>query len=156
MTSLRILIDANLLLLFVVGMTSRNLISRHKRCKAFSLDDYDRLCRVLASSREVLVTPNTLTETSNLLGYIDEPARSQLFHSLRKVIHSTSELCVDSGSASEASEFIRLGLTDAAQLHLLDSSRSLLTTDLSLYLAALRRGDNAVNFNHLRELPLQP
>jgi len=148
-----LVIDANLLLLFVVGFVNRELISRHKRLKAFSTDDFDLLCEVLSSSQNVVVTPNTLTETSNLLGQIDEPAHSQLFNGFRSLIGSSQEEHVSSQVAAEAKEFIRLGLTDAALLELTDSSRSLLTTDLELYLATLNRGASAVNFNHLRELP---
>lgn len=55
--------------------------------------------------------------------------------------------------ASEVNEFVRLDLTDATLLQLTHSSRSLLTTDLDLYLSTLNKDAMAVNFNHLRELP---
>ena len=46
---------------------------------------------------------------------------------------------------------MRLGLTDAVSLRTNGESRYLLTTDLDLYLAALSRGQQAENFNHIRE-----
>ena len=155
MIGLSLIIDTNLLVLFVVGTTNRNLVTRHKRLKAFSIDDFDLLCRVIATSPQVFVTPNTLTETSNLLGYIDEPARTQVFETFRTVIISATEEYVESKIACDAQEFVRLGITDSVLLHLASESRSLLTTDLDLYLSALSKGLSAVNFNHLRELSLR-
>ncbi len=151
MTGLILIIDTNLLVLFIVGITNRNLITKHRRLKAFSLEDFDLLCQLIESSLQILVTPNTLTETSNLLGYIDEPARSQLFKTFRNLIQKTSEEYVGSRIASNAQEFQRLGLTDSGLLEITGKSRTILTTDLDLYLSALSRGLLAINFNHLRE-----
>ncbi len=154
MSGINLVIDTNLLILFIVGTTDRNLVKKHKRLKAFSLEDFDLLCRVIESSSQVFVTPNTLTETSNLLGYIDEPAKTRVFQTFRAMILATPEEYVDSRIASAAKEFQRLGLTDSALLEISHDSRSLITTDLDLYLAAVGRGLPAVNFNHLREQAL--
>jgi hypothetical protein len=147
-----LVVDTNLLVLFVVGMTNRNLVAKHKRLRAFSLDDFDMLCRIIASSRQVLVTPNTLTETSNLLGHIDEPGRSRVFETFRAVIRSTTEEYVESRTACGAKEFLRIGLADSGLLEVAGKSRILLTADLDLYLCALSRGLTVQNFNHLRDL----
>jgi hypothetical protein len=145
-----LILDSSLLVLFVVGTTNRSLIERHKRLKAFSVEDFDLLCGVIALTPEVVVTPNTLTETSSLLHQIDEPARSQIQETFRRLILATGEEYVPSRSAVPANEFPRLGLTDVVLLGMSQEPRALLTTDLSLYLAALERGVSAVNFNHLR------
>ena len=62
-------IDANLLLLLVVGSVSPDAIARHRRLRVFTRDDYDILINQIGQVERVLVTPNTLTETSNLLGW---------------------------------------------------------------------------------------
>jgi len=149
-----VVLDANLFVLFVVGTTNRNLIGRHKRLKAFSLDDFDLLCRIIASSRDVLVTPNTLTETSNLLGHLAEPARTKVFETFRQIIGSVPEHYVESRGASEEKEFLRLGLTDCVLMQTVNESRYLLTTNLHLFLSTMARGAEAVNFNHLRDIRL--
>ena len=59
-------IDANLLLLLVVGSVSVDAISRHRRLRVFTQDDYGIRIDLIAQVDRVLVTPNTLTETSNL------------------------------------------------------------------------------------------
>jgi hypothetical protein len=150
MNGVALVLDSSLLLLFVVGSTDRSLIERHKRLKAFSVEDFDLLGQQIAVASDVTVTPNTLTETSNLLRQIDEPARSRLQETFRQVILMTGEEYIASRNAVAASEFTRLGLTDVALLALSREPRVLLTTDLELYLSALRRGHSAVNFNYLR------
>ncbi len=47
-----------------------------------------------------------------------------------------------------------LDSTDCAILDALGPAHRLLTADFDLYLAALNRGHDAVNFNHLRQLSL--
>jgi hypothetical protein len=147
-----LLIDTNLLVLFVVGTAAKEYIAKHKKLTAFTVEDYDRLVKIIARASEVLVTPNTLTETSNLAAYINEPARSKVLDVLRKVIASASqERYVPSSVAAERKEFVRLGLADAALLEIAAKDVTLLTTDFDLYNTALKKGAQALNFNHLRD-----
>jgi len=147
-----LLIDTNLLVLFVVGTASKEYITKHKKLTEFTVEDYDRLVKIIARASEVLVTPNTLTETSNLAAYINEPARSKVLNVLRTVIASASqERYVPSSIAAERKEFIRLGLADAVLLEIAAKDVTLLTTDFDLYNTALAKGAQALNFNHLRD-----
>jgi hypothetical protein len=66
-TRLPVAIDSNLLLLLVVGMTEKDYVSKHKRLKEFTLSDYDLLQEQLTVATEIVVTPNTLTETSKVV-----------------------------------------------------------------------------------------
>ena len=146
-----LLIDTNLLVLFVVGTAAKEYIAKHKKLSAFTVEDYDMLLRIVSGASEVLVTPNTLTETSNLAAYIGEPARSKVLDVLRTVSATSCERYVPSSAAAQRSEFIRLGLADAALLELSAKDVTLLTTDFGLYNAALAKGAKAFNFNHLRD-----
>ncbi|SJM90153.1 conserved hypothetical protein [Crenothrix polyspora] len=150
MKTSRILLDTNLLILFVVGTASRQYIGKHKKLTAFTVEDYGELVRIIATATEVLVTPNTLTETSNLAAYIGEPARSEVFHVLRTIINNTQETHLPSRVAANRKEFIRLGLTDAVLIEAGTQDTIVLTTDLDLYLAVMAKGAQAINFNHLR------
>lgn len=152
MKSCPLLIDTNLLVLFVVGTVAKEYITKHKKLTEFTVEDYDRLVKIIARASEVLVTPNTLTETSNLAAYIKEPARGKVLNVLRTVIASASqERYVPSSVAAERKEFIRLGLADAALLEIAAKDVALLTTDFDLYNTALAKGALALNFNHLRD-----
>jgi hypothetical protein len=146
-------IDANLLLLLVVGSVGQDLIVKHKRLQAYTREDYEILIDLISQVSQVLVTPNTLTETSNLLGLHREPERSRFFNQLRRVIDTTVEIVVPSSDAARNSAFTRLGLTDGALLELATSETPVVTTDVGLYLAATNAiPDSAINFNHLRGL----
>ena len=146
----RLFLDSGLLVLLVVGMVDPGLIAKHKRTKQFPVEAYDLLNECLLPFDSVLITPNTLTEASNLLRQHGEPVRSDLFHMLRNLIERTEETTVASADASRNSAFPRLGLTDAVLLEVVSAETPLLTTDLNLYVAALesRGEDSAFNFTH--------
>ena len=145
-------IDANLIVLLIVGSVDRELIARHRRTRTFTVEDYDRLFRAISQVDTLRVTPNVLTEASNLLGLHGEPQRSQLLRKLRELIEQgTAESFIASVDAVRHDVFPRLGLTDAALLEVVSADAPLLTVDLNLYVAALAGGDEAaINFNHWR------
>ena len=146
-------LDTNLFVLLVVGSESRDLIPKHRRLEHYSSEDYDILLELLEGTDQLFVTPNTLTETSNLVSQHGEPERSLLMRRLRFLIHGSQEVVVASTQASANSKFERFGLTDAALLETVTADAPLLTVDLSLYLAAIEEGEErAVNFNPYRNL----
>ena len=145
----RIFVDANLLVLLVVGRTNKNLIEKHRRLREFQKKDYDTLIGILNQVDKILVTPNTFTEASNLLAQHGEPERSRFFEVLRILIEENEEIVVTSKTASQNAEFARLGLTDAGLLEVISNSNPLITVDLDLYLTAIRKeGQSAFNFRH--------
>ena len=153
-----IILDANLLLLFVVGSTSRDYIQKHKRLQSYTDDDFILLMKMLSTASSIIVTPNTLTETSNLAGYIDDPARTKIYEVFRALVEAPEnqecfqECFIESRVAVARTEFVRLGLTDSVLLHIAAEAGTLLTADVGLYLAALYKGLKAENFNHYRNL----
>jgi len=147
-----IILDTNLLLLLIVGTADRAYIGKHRRLQGYSDADFTILVTLISSSPKIVVTPNTLTETSNLLRYIAEPARTHLCEFFRIMITAAGESYIESSRAAGREEFPRLGLADAVLLELADRSHTLLTADLDLYLAALARGFSAENFNHYRAM----
>ena len=54
----KIIIDTNLLVLLVVGITERSLIQKHKRTRNFEVEDFDLLTGVLSNFDEIIVTPH--------------------------------------------------------------------------------------------------
>jgi rRNA-processing protein FCF1 len=147
----KLLVDTNILLLYIVGSLSPDQIARHKRTKSFTVEDYWLLDSQLAKFGGIVVTPNVLTEVSNLLGYTDERLSQMLLAWLGSQIAAFDEHYVPSHEAITAAEFSRLGLTDATILSCPLQDLAVLTDDLHLYLALERRGVEVINFNHLRE-----
>jgi hypothetical protein len=143
-----VVLDANLLVLFMVGTASVSYIARHKRLRAYTARDYDLLVKLLASAPTVCVTPNTVTEASNLARQIDDPARTEISDVLRRFLGEAHEIYVASLRAADAAIFVRLGITDAGLLDSDFADHVLVTADLDLYLEATRQGREAMNFNH--------
>ena len=143
-------IDSNLLVLLAVGAVDRSQVGRHRRARSFAPEDYDRLMAIVAALERVLVTPNTLTEASNLL---QSGSDHRFLAALRLIVAESEEIVVASADATRNAAFLRLGLADAVLLEAVSKTRPLLTTDLDLYLAATaREADAAFNFTRSQAL----
>lgn len=147
----KIILDANLSILLAVGLTRRDYIARHKRLTKYDATDLDILSDLIAQSGGVIVTPNVLTETSNLACQIPGPASTEIAATLAFLIGRAEERVVPSSRAVLRPEYLRLGLTDAVLLEALQAGTMLVTDDFPLYLAALKADLGALNFSHLRE-----
>lgn len=146
----RLAVDANLVVLLVVGAVHRSWVGTHKRLSAYSPDDYDLLISIIGPFAPVVACPNVLTEASNLLR--DSRDRKALLpRALQLLVSELDKNYVSSAAAMTRGEYSRLGLTDAVLLHLADTGATLLTADLDLYLAASRAGYPVFNFNHIRD-----
>jgi hypothetical protein len=139
------------LVLLVVGAASEGYVGRHKRLDDFDLIDLHLLRTFIEPPKRIVVTPNVLSEASNLIGQIGEPARRHIFHAFRGVIGVAVESYVPSALAADVPSFVRLGLADAACLIAEPAAATLLTADLQLYLEATRQGRAVVHFRHLRD-----
>ena len=146
-----LVLDTMLLVLYIVGSTRRDLIEKHKRLQAYTVADFDLLLMLITEATQVIVTPNTLTETSNLLKHIKDPDRTLLREAFRKFVGVAEEEFVPSRDATSTLHFMLLGLADASLIQCTSQGRLLLTADSNLHQSALQSGVEAVNFNHLRE-----
>jgi hypothetical protein len=149
-TPRKILVDTNLLLLFVVGSTSQEWIGRHKRLGAFDVRDYVILARIVGAAEKIVVTPNILTETSNLLGSPKNPDDQALFGLLAQIVKSADileEVYVPSARAAETRQFPYLGLTDAGILTLKEQNTVVLTLDQRLASECMNMGLSVLPFD---------
>jgi hypothetical protein len=150
-----VVLDTNLLVLLVVGLTNRKYISAHGRLRAYTVDDFDLLSELIGLSAGVVVTPNTLTEASDLLRQkIREPAKSEIAGVFQVLIQKLHERYVSSIAASTREEFLRIGLADSVLLEIGKEDVVILSADLDLCVAAEMAGYTAINFNHERDRPL--
>lgn len=145
-----LLVDTNLLLLLIVGSADRDQIGRFKRTRMYTAEDFDLLAGYIDQFDGLLVTPNVLTEVSNLAGQGTDPFRSRLFATIGLLAAQVTEEYVPSVTVTGEPEFIRLGLTDISILLATGERAAVLTDDLPLYLKLARSGVSTVNFNHLR------
>ena len=88
----QIILDSNLLVLLIVGLTDPKLIYKHKRTKSYEKEDFELLVNILSNYDQVVVTPHILTETSNLVSQIGEPTMSLLRKTLLALLKEQKEV----------------------------------------------------------------
>jgi hypothetical protein len=147
-----VLLDANLLVLWVIGTVRPDQLGQHKRVRDYQLADFHLLCGLLAQHDRLRTTPNILTEVSNLLEDRKNPENLYLAK-LGAMIQDSSENYLPATDVTARNPiFCRLGLSDTTTLELARDGCSVITADLDLYLALVNSGAEVVNFHHLREL----
>lgn len=145
-----LILDANLLVLLVVGSVDERQVPSFRRTRAYTREDFRLLIGFMARFGALVVTPHILSEATNLLDDLKEPLRSTAFLFLRELISRSEERFEASAELAGRQQFVRLGLADTAVHSVAEAGAALLTADLDLYLAASATSRHAVNFNHLR------
>jgi predicted nucleic acid-binding protein len=145
------LIDANLLVLYLVGKTNKRRIRDFKPCDDFGTKDFDLLEAVVEHLGQVITTPHVLTEVSNL-AKLHGKELAAFRQGYKALVEEMDEFYDESRAVVADAAFMRLGLTDAAIAMLQRRNLLVLTVDLDLWDTLLRRGMDAVNFNHVRPL----
>jgi hypothetical protein len=149
-----VIVDANLLCLIVAGTFVPSAIGKHKRLKAYGIDDFKKVMEIASFFETAVTCPNILTETSNLLSNTNEQERGLLLDGLRTLLESTLERHTPSFMACQSPYFQKLGLTDAVLLTAEMEGAVLLTVDLDLVLAAQVVGRKVINYNWVRDDPI--
>ncbi len=145
----KVVLDTNLLLLWLVARTDANLLKRFKRVQQFTYQDFERLQELLQPFRKFVTTPHILSETSNFLDQAPSWQRTALIDALKDFIRSGVEVYHPAGELIDRDEFNALGLTDTA-IAQLSTETVILTVDFRLAGKIESMGGNALNFNHYR------
>ncbi len=151
-----LLIDTNLLVLFVVGSVNRNRIQNFKRTRKYSKGDFDLLLRIIQffkkRSKSIYTITQVIAEVSNLTD-LEGPERSQARRVLKSTLEVLHEPEISSVKASQSFKYERLGITDSAiAVTAREYKCAVLTDDLDLYYALATDGIAALNFTHLQAL----
>jgi hypothetical protein len=145
-----ILIDTNILLMYVIGSYDKELIPRFKRTSEFAIEDYDTLLSLLVHFERHVATPNILTEVNSLSGQLGEPARSECFKLFAEKVLLIDEQYIESRLITNKEGFIKFGLTDIGIMSLAKGKYLVLTDDFRLSQFLQTRGSDVINFNHVR------
>lgn len=141
-----IAIDAQLLVLLVVGLTDVRYIDRHKRtARVYNSKSFVLIRDLVVRAPRIIVTAHILTEASNHLRQAADPMRSEIMLTFRALIDRAEETAVSGRIAAASPNFIRLGLTDTAISSLDPAEKELLTVDHDLHVACARSGFDVVN-----------
>jgi predicted nucleic acid-binding protein len=149
-----VLVDTNLLVLLFVGLCNVEQVSRHKRTRSFTEEDFLVLVELLKCFAKIIVTPHILAETCNLLGQTTDDLRRESLLRVQKHIveRVTHEEYLPSIEIVAHSSFTESGLTDTGILAIAKGRYLVLTTDYPLCGLLAREGSDVINFNHLRQV----
>jgi rRNA-processing protein FCF1 len=146
-----VLLDTNLLVLYLIGKVNPRRILRHKRTARYDLHDFKLLDDLVDGFGKLIATPHLLSQTSDLAA-LDGAERALCRLIFKAMIQAMDERYDESGLVVEDSAFIRLGLADAAIAMASRHNFLVLTDDLDLHRALTQRGADALNFDHVRQL----
>jgi hypothetical protein len=146
-----VLVDTNLLVLYLVGKVNRKRIPSFKRTQTYTVGDFDLLARLIAWFGRLVTTPHILTQASDLAD-LNGKELGEVRRLFQTTVDLMEERFEESRSVVRDGSFERLGLADAAISVLCRRDVLVLTDDLDLYVALLGRGVDAVNFSHVRPL----
>lgn len=140
-----ILIDTNLVLLYLVGSFDTSLIRDFSRTSMFNEEDFERTSKFVDFFDYKITTPNILTEVSDL---IDNRQDLQAF--LSGFIRIAQEKFIESKIVCQESAFIKFGLADMANFVAAKDSYLVFTDDRPLYGYLVNSGITAVNLDQVR------
>ena len=147
-----LLIDTNLLVLFVVGSVNPDRIERFKRTSQYTRSDYQLLLRVLDRFEPLYTSAHVMAEVSNLTD-LTGGERLLARRKLKDMLAILQEPWMPSVRAAQSARYESLGLTDAAIMALAREHKcAVLTADFNLYQALSGDGIPVLNFAHLQEL----
>lgn len=147
-----LLIDANLLLIVIVGLVDRGSVGKVMHTKEYDESALTLLEQFIDSSPSLTVTPYVFVETSNLLGKALTDAYLQAARGvLAMLAREHAERTIALKELAESSVLVINGVTDAALFEIARTQCcTLLTVDSKLYDYSARHGVTALNFNHYR------
>lgn len=149
-----LLIDTNLLVLYIIGSIDTRFITQCKRTNGrYNPDDYYLLNRFIQLFQTVITTANIITEVSNLLEgelYRNVPILS----AIPQFLETVEEKAFSSLSTIQTDEkrFVKFGLSDSVTAKLAEEGYLILTDDLKLHHYLQNKGLSSLNFNNIRNL----
>ena len=141
----KIFIDANALILFVLGNVNSNYIGRHKRLSIYTQRDFDYLETLIRNGQSIVTSPNVWTEVDNLCHDSITGDDKFIYVKLMRRIHnewvfSFEETYVKTSEAVKMQQYSQIGLSDTIALMLSHHCDLLITGDSELTVLAIANG----------------
>ena len=122
-------LDANALLIVVLGYMDPHIIEHHKRTSIYQAEDFNTLLELIQRSEEVLILPNVWTEVDNLLNNFRGERKYRYYLAVKTLIQSTSEVYLPTEQSLEPMDrHFNLGIADSLLLTLALRRETLLIT----------------------------
>lgn len=147
-----VFVDANLLVLLLVGLVSPQRILTFKRTQNFRIDDFKTLSRLVDWFGEPLVaTPHILSQVSDLTD-LSGSERGIICEIFKRSVETIREEQDPAKQLIRHPLFDRFGLGDTSIAAVCKHNVAVLTADVQLQVALSASGLDAINFNHVRPL----
>jgi hypothetical protein len=149
-----LLVDTNLLLLYLIGVARPDRVTTFKPItnQGFIWEDFERLNRIVSGFNRLITTPHIMTEVSNHLGKTKGQDRHDLCQIIRRLTQLWDERYATSAALSQRDEFAKFGLTDTAISEAAPGRFLVITVDFELTGYLAKKRVDVINFNHLRQL----
>ena len=149
--------DTNLLLVYFLGLydivSGYQIINSFRYTKGkFTTRDFDLLSALIRRFDSQITTPHILTEVSNMLGHLTDPARETCFGLMKVIVPSLDERSIPAENLTQDDIFIKFGLTDTGIRKVVTKPCLVLTDDYRLSGYLEKVGVDALNFHHIRFL----
>ena len=133
-----------------MGSIGKVDIQKFKRTAIFTEDDYDLLITLIKKSK-IVITPNVLTEASNLLeSYNNSSSSTEVFLTLKRILTEINEQYFSSLELSSNECFLKFGLSDSSIYELSKKGVIAITIDFPLFGYLSNKNCPVLNFNHVR------
>lgn len=148
-----ILLDTNLLLLFLIGAYDIRYIREFKRTCMYDSDDYEWIEIYTGYFSNIFVTPQILAEVWNFAEKIRTDLFSSFFETSVKKLTLLKENYVEKDIILSDYDLRYIGVTDISVIHTAKKTSCLvLTDDLRAYSFFLKNDIDVININHLRQV----
>lgn len=148
-----IIVDSNIMLLFLVGCYDINYINMFKRTMKYTIEEYYFIRDLLTTyyyKDKLYTSPHILTELSNLSKKIKGDRRNKYFNFFIKILNNAYEIYIEKNKILEFKELSKFGITDIGIYKIAKKNNLLVLTDdfrLSSYLLG-----NCINALNLRNI----
>jgi len=155
-----ILLDSNLLLVFLAGRVDSHLFDSFKRVEKYTAEDFDLLEKILQHFTVLLITPHILTEVGNLANSLPENVKPNWYRVLVSLLLSedcipgVKERWTPAIQLARTPEFSRFGIADSA-VTVLAEEALIVTDDYRLSNTLNKQGVPCLNFQDLRQMQRQ-
>lgn len=152
LTVARAILDANMLFVYSIGKKYPEMLGSQKRVKEFIPEDFDLLVQLVEGVDQIALTPNAVTECSDLLkdSIFENDAKEALEDLIQSPSCIVAEEFVSSFDAVAYPQYKFLGVADCAMLEFVDSEAFLISADGALSREAAKKNSQSINFNHYR------
>lgn len=140
-----LLIDTNILLLYVVGAIDIKIIKDFKRTAIFTENDFYSVSKFIDYFDVKITTPHILKETSNLFGN-----KENLQVALKTYIELAKENFLESKQIANTRHFLHFGLADTAINEIAKDSYLVVTDDNKLFGYLQNQKVDVVNLEQIR------